>query len=202
MPASFDFYYDLVSPYSYLAATQIKGLCDRTGAHCRWRPFFLGGVMQATGNKPPLQVYIPPKQKWAIQDLADWADYYGVPFRFPAGAFPFNTLTVQRMLTAVGEADETRVGPFSLALYRALWAEGKTIESPEIFGEIAGSLGLDGAQLLARASDPVIKEKLKSVTDEAVRLGAFGAPTFVVGSRLYWGNDRLPIVEKALSKQG
>ncbi len=209
MSKTFDFYFDLVSPYSYLAATQMESFCKRTGATCVWKPFFLGGVMQATGNKPPLSVAVAPKSQWMTRDLADWADYYGVKIAFPTGSFPFNTLKLQRAIVAAGEAGaggeggeggQANIRGLTLALFERLWGRGGKFDDAALLADACPALGLDAAALLAATEKPEIKEKLKANTEAAVKAGAFGAPSFVYKGRMYWGNDRLCILEKALSK--
>src|SRR5262245_15112910 len=118
MAKMFDFYFDLVSPYSYLAATQIRGLCERTGAEARYKPVLLAAIMQGTGNPPPLSVAVPPKQRWLLRDVQDWAALYRVPMAFPK-TFPFNSLKLQRLLIAAEE--QGGLVALTHALYDALW---------------------------------------------------------------------------------
>src|SRR5262245_47658832 len=113
-----DFYFDIASPYSYLAATQLDALAARTGATVRWRPFLLGGVFKATGNHMPAS--IAAKARWMFDDLKRWAAHYGVPFQMTSH-FPLNTLRTQRALAAAALADPESVRPLALALYRAAW---------------------------------------------------------------------------------
>jgi len=200
MSKTFEFYFDIVSPYSYLAATQIAGLEKRTGAACNWKPFFLGGVMQATGNKPPLMNNVPPKVQWLMRDVQDWADYYGVKLGFPSGQFPFNSLKYERVLTAAAKEKPEAVPKLALELYERLWGRSGKPEDPAVITGACEAAGLDAAKLLAAAETPEIKDRLKAVTDEAIKAGAFGAPTFIYNGRLFWGNDRMCILEKALLK--
>lgn len=198
MEKSFDFYFDVVSPYAYLASTQMDALCGRTGAVCNWKPFFLGGVMQATSNKPPLMVAVPAKQQWMMRDVQDWADYYGVKIGFPRGQFPFNSLSYQRALVAAGAMDPANVRKLAQALYERLWGQGGDPADPSIMTEACKASGFDAAALLEAACRQEVKDRLKANTDEAVKLGAFGAPTFVYKDCFYWGNDRICLLEKAL----
>lgn len=198
MSKSFDFFFDVVSPYSYLASTQLEALCTRTGATVRFRPFFLGGLMQATGNSPPLTTTVVPKRGWLLQDVRDWADYYGVPFNFPPFAFPFSSLKAERFLTAVVDDEARRL--LALKLFDSVWVQGKAIDDPARLVELASSVGLDGAALLAASETEGTKNALKAATEELVKMGAFGAPTFVYAGRFYWGNDRLVLLEAALRR--
>ena len=195
MSKSVDFYFDLTSPYAYLASKKIDGMCESAGAKAVWKPFFLGGVMQATGNKPPAT--LPAKGKYLFQDVNEWAEFYGVPLKFPS-KFPLNSIKPMRACLAAEEQGKLR--EFASAMYDAYWGNGKIIDDPAVIGEIAGSVGLDVQKLFARIEEQEIKDKLKANTDTAVAAGAFGAPTMVVDGRMYWGNDRLPLLERYLKK--
>lgn len=182
MPRLIRFYYDIGSPYSYLAAHRIERLADRRGVEVTWRPFLLGGVFRAAGNTMPAAV--PARGRYMLTDLRRWAEREKVPFQF-SSSFPHNTLLAMRVLTAA-EADE--LIPLSMALFRATWADDLDVGDPSV---IADLLGERAQPLMAKASEVGTKNRLRATTDAAVAAGAFGAPTFVVGDALFWGNDRL-----------
>ncbi len=186
-----EFFWDVGSPYTYLASTRIEQVAQACNAQARWRPFLLGGVFRDTGNRPPLEV--PAKLNYMLDDLKTWAAHYKMPFTFPS-VFPINSLLPMR--AAVG-ADRLGQGKaFAAGLMRALWLEGKDPSLPETLGEVARSAGLDGDELARMAQDPEIKEALKKNTAEAVERGAFGAPTFFVGKKMFWGHDRMVLLEE------
>jgi 2-hydroxychromene-2-carboxylate isomerase len=188
-----DFYFDLSSPYSYLAATQLGPLAARHGATVAWKPMVLAAVFKAADNHMPAQS--PPKAKYMFDDLARWAAKYGVPFVMNA-RFPMNTIKPERLILA---AEPTgRAAELALALFRAMWVEDKDISSADVMRDIAGGLGVDADALLAATDSPAVKDKLRANTDAAIALGCFGAPTMVVGDAIFWGNDRLDFVEDAL----
>jgi 2-hydroxychromene-2-carboxylate isomerase len=189
--ATLEFFYDFVSPYSYLASTRVEAIAARTGATLRWRPFLLGGVFKATGNHAPIENPAKGKQMWL--DLDRWARRLGVPFRRPE-PFPFSSILALRTALAA-EAAGTLV-PYTHAVYRAAWADGRDLTSPEVLAAVASGAGLDGPALVAAA--PGYKEALVRQTQEAVERGAFGAPACFVGDQLFTGNDRLDFVEEAL----
>ena len=166
-------------------------MAARAGAAVRWRPFLLGGVFKATGNRAPLET--PAKGRHMLTDLARWSHRLGVSLRFP-GTFPFPTVLALRC--ALAAEGQGKLVPFSQAVFRAAWAEEQDIASPEVLAGLADDVGLDGAALVAAA--PGFKEALARQTAEAVERGAFGAPTFFVGEELFVGNDRLDFVEAAL----
>lgn len=188
-----DFFYDAVSPYAYLAATQIEALAQRHGAQLRWRPFFLGKVLEASANRPPLTV--PAKFRYMLDDLQLWARLYGVPLRKPDN-FPASTVSAQRIACAL---DGARLAAWAPASCRAYWGEGRDISQPEVLGAIAGELGWNPDEILALAQSAPAKEQLRLNTEEALSRGAFGAPAIFLGERMFWGNDRLVLLEACLA---
>lgn len=188
-----DFYFDVVSPYTWLASTQLDGIEARTGARFVWKPMFLGGLFAAIGNRAPAE--LRPRGAFMFKDLQRWAAHYDVPYAFPR-AFPIMTLMAQRAVVA---APEGQVPTAARALMRAYWADGKDISKPDVVAAALDAAGLDGAAQVAATNDPQIKARLKATTDEAQARGVFGAPSFIVDGELYWGNDRLFMVEAALA---
>lgn len=188
MPA-LEFFFDVVSPYSYLASARVDAVASAAEVDVRWRPFFLGGAMKATGNQPPAT--LPARGRYMLQDLQRWAAREGTPFRFPS-RFPVNTILAQRALVGL-EGDTLR--STAAALFHAYWAEDAAIDAPAV---VAGIVGEDAA---AAAATPVAKAALRAATDEAVARGAFGAPSFFVGDELFFGNDRLEWAVEAAAAQ-
>lgn len=187
-----EFYWDSASPYTYLAATQIEALAARHEATLVWKPFLVGKAFEATGNRAPAT--IPAKARYLSKDLAMWARHYEVAFKFPS-VFPVASLASLRI--ACGLPEDLH-GKWALAVMRAYWTENQDIGQPEVLGRIATSLGLDAQATLALAQESEVKEKLKANTEEAVARGVFGAPTFFVDGTMFWGNDRLPLIEALL----
>jgi 2-hydroxychromene-2-carboxylate isomerase len=191
-----EFFYDFASPYSYLAATQIEGVAKRCEAEVIWKPFGLGFLFKAVGNQMPAS--LPPKAAYMIKDLALWAEYYNVPYKWPS-IFPINSIAALRAVLAV--EDQAKLKKFSLAIYEAFWANNKDISQKEIIAEIADQTGLDGKAIIEATADQKVKDRLKDNTDEAVKRGAFGAPTIYAGDHMFWGNDRLEMLEYYLKKK-
>lgn len=193
MPKSVDFYFDYGSPTSYLAYSQMPGVARRTGAKVNYLPILLGGVFQATKNHSPVD--IPAKGRWMQQDLQFFAERYGVPLKWN-GHFPINTLALMR-----GAAYAQREGfllPYSDAIYKAFWADGLNMGDPKVVGEVLSKSDFDASRILEATQEESIKEALKSATAQAISRGVFGAPTFFVGERMLFGQDRLQFVEEAL----
>lgn len=184
MSCKIEFFFDVVSPYSYIAALQVSRSPLLKDAE--WHPFFLGGVFKATGNKPPLS--LPAKGQYMVKDLKRLFDYYGARYQFPS-VFPANSLTAMRALAGAPAAD---VQTLALGLFDAYWGQGRDISDAAVLAELLP------AGLLAAAADEVVKEKLKANTESAVSRGAFGAPSIFLDDELYFGEDRIFLVEHAL----
>lgn len=194
MGKKLEYFFDYVSPYSYLADSQVPALVARTGAELVYRPFFLGGVMQASGNAPPATV--AAKGKYMFADIARWLDRYGLELKFNPH---FPVMTVKPMRAALVALDQGVFPPFHAALFRAMWRDEKNVGDAAVLAEVLAGAGLDAEKILGRIGDDDIKERLKVNTAEAVERGAFGAPTFFVGEEMFFGNDRLDFVEAALA---
>jgi 2-hydroxychromene-2-carboxylate isomerase len=171
----------------------LPALLERTGAELVYRPFYLGGVMQASKNSPPINV--PNKGRYMFTEIQRWSSRYGVPAN-PNPHFPVNTLTAMR--AAVAALDEPRFADLHRALFRGVWVDGLNLADEPVLRAASIAAGFDGAALLARARDAAVKDTLRRNGEEAVERGAFGAPTFFVRDEMFWGNDRLDFVEAAL----
>lgn len=188
-----DFYFDFSSPFAYLGSEQIEAVAERAGAQLTWKPMFLGGVFKAVGTPMvPLFELSKQKQQYLAKDIQRWADWHEARFQWPS-RFPMNTIAALRLTLASGN-DPGLIH----AIFRAYWADDTDINDPSVLRGCLEFAGLD-ASLLERTADPVVKEELKTATSDAVEAGVFGAPTCVVGEQLFWGQDRLGFVERALS---
>ena len=195
MAKSVDFYFDVGSPAAYLAWTQMPRIAEATGATVNYKPFLLGGVFQSTGNKSPMEV--PAKGKYMLDDLQRYATRYGVQFAHNPH-FPINTLMLMRGATGLQLRDPAKLLPYGDAIYKAIWVEGKNMSDPATVGGVLHAAGFNPQELLALTADQEVKDKLKVDTAEAVARGVFGAPTFFIDGRMYWGQDRLDFVKEAL----
>ena len=192
MPA-LDFFYEFASTYSYIAAMRIAPLAQAAGVTVRWRPFLLGPIFKANGwDTSPFNLY-PAKGRYMVRDCERQCADLGIAFLLPE-PFPQNSLLTSRV--ALVGLDEGWGEDFSRAVYRTEFAEGRNIGEPAIIAEIIQALGHDGTAALTRAQSDDIKGKLRANTEDAQRLGIFGAPSFIAAGELFWGNDRL---EQALA---
>jgi 2-hydroxychromene-2-carboxylate isomerase len=190
----FELWYDFSSPFSYLAATQVEGLAARTGAELVWRPFLLGGLFKMIGGPDvPMMTWPDSKRQHALRDLARHADLYGVPFNWPS-RFPMGTVTALRMTLAA----EGKVAPLTHAIFRAYWGDDRDISDAAELARIAESVGLPASLVERAKGEQALKDVLRKSTEEAKERGFFGAPTFVVGDLVFWGQDRMSFVEQAL----
>ena len=187
-----EFFFDLGSPWSYLASTQLAGLAERTGASVVWRPFLLGGVFKSIGNRSPVYEEVESKRAYFYTDMRAWAAYYGVPFRIPS-QFPPNSLTAMRGVVAAQRLG--RLVPFARAGFTVYFAEDENISQLAVVERVAERAGLEANAFRSLVDDPEIKEALKVATAEAVDRGAFGAPTFFWRDQMFFGNDRLNLLE-------
>ena len=194
MQKTIEFFWDPASTYSYLAATRIEALAARQNAVVQWKPFLLGKVFEATGNKMP--ALVPAKGRYLFQDVALWARYYGVPFAMPK-VFPLNSVAPARACIAATQAGHGQA--LTHALLKAYWAEGMDIGKPEAVAAVAKGIGLDADALLAACQEAAVKDELRANTEAAIARGAFGAPTFYVDGQMFWGNDRMELMEAWLA---
>jgi 2-hydroxychromene-2-carboxylate isomerase len=188
-----EIYWDFSSPFAYLGSTQAEELAKRTGAELVWRPMLLGGLFKTIGQvEAPILTWSDAKRSYYLRDLARWAEHWSVPFNFPS-RFPMMSIKAMRCWLAL--PDDQR-DAFRAKTFRAYWAEDRDIADDATLSELIGDGGKD---VLAKTQDPAIKKALIDATDHAVKAGVFGAPTWVVdGKDLYWGQDRIVLVERQL----
>lgn len=183
-----DFWFEFGSTYSYPAALRIEPLARSRGIRIRWRAFLLGPIFSAQGwNDSPFNLY-PAKGRYMWRDLERICGKLAIPFTRPS-AFPRNGLLAARV--ACRFADAPWLPEFVRRVYRANFAEDRDIASPAVLEDCLLGAPDPPAALLAQAQAPVSKQQLREQTERAVALGIFGAPSFVAGGELFWGNDRL-----------
>jgi 2-hydroxychromene-2-carboxylate isomerase len=197
MPQPLDFYFDFSSPYGYFAAARIDDLAARHGRSVTWRPILLGAVFKLSGQQP--LTTIPMKGSYAQHDFARSARWFGLPFRMPP-KFPVSTIAPCRAYYWLQGRDPAMARTLAQALYRAYFAEGRDISSPEITANVAAKLGHDRNAVLQALDDAAVKERLKAEVDAAIERGVFGSPYIVVDGEPFWGADRLEQVERWLAR--
>ena len=190
---SLTFYFDYLSPYSYLAWTQLPALARAHGLTVEPVPVLLAALLGAHGHKGPAE--IPSKRLYVIKEVARRAHRLGVTLDMPP-AHPFNPLLGLRVSSIempLGQRCELVTG-----LFAEVWGGGRGIEEETVVADVATTLGYEGQRLVAEASNSDTKRRLRAQTEKALELGAFGVPTMVVDEELFWGLDSLPDVERFL----
>ena len=195
MSKTVEFYFDLGSPATYLAYTQLPKICEQTDSRLIYIPMLLGGVFKATGNASPAT--IPAKGLYMFQDLDRYAKRYGVPLKFNPH-FPINTLMLMRAVTGMQLRHPERFPAFIDCLFKALWVEGRSLDDPATVASVLTQNGFDPDEVLALTADEDVKAVLKDNTEKAVQRGVFGAPSMFIDNQLFFGQDRLDFVIEAL----
>lgn len=187
------FLFDYISPYAYLAWTQVHDLAARHGREVEPVPVLFAALLDAWGQRGPAE--IPPKRVYVFKDVLRHAYRLGVPL-VPPPAHPFNPLLALRASSLPMAPDARR--ELINRLFRETWGGGRGVTDPAVIAEVASRVGLDGAEVVRRANDPDAKERLRAQTAQAVADGVFGVPTLVVDGELFWGFDSWPHVETRL----
>jgi len=196
MSKSVEFYFDFGSPTSYLAYTQLPGICAAAGAELVYRPVLLGGVFQATGNVSPIAV--PAKGRYTLIDMQRFARRYGVPLKMNPH-FPINTLLLMRAATGVQLRQPERFEALLACVFKGMWVDALNLGDAAVLGPLLAEAGFEPQALLALAADQEVKDALKANTEAAIKRGMFGAPTMFVGDEMFFGQDRLDFVREALA---
>jgi 2-hydroxychromene-2-carboxylate isomerase len=199
--ATLEFFFDCSSPWTYLAFTRIQPIVARTGADIVWKPILVGGVFNAV-NKEVYERRANPDPRhaaYSTKDLQDWAKLLGLKIIMPPPVFPVKATAAMRCALAAQE--EGKVVPFSRFCFEAYWSRSLDISLPHVLIDVCGEADLDGEHILERANTEEIKTRLRDNTGEVIDRGGFGSPTmYVDGADMYFGNDRMELVEAALSR--
>jgi len=193
-----EFFYDYSSPWTYLAFTRIEELCRRHEAELVWRPILVGGIFN-TVNPSVYQSReqpVPAKARYLAKDLHDWARFQNVAITFPPTVFPVNS--VKALRGALVALEQGCISRYSARVFEAYFGEDRDISRDDVLRAIVGEVGLDPAAYFAAIAAPSYKDRLRANTEECVHRGGFGSPTFFIGDDMYFGNDRLVLVEAAL----
>jgi len=194
-----EFWFDFHSPWCYLASHRIGALARRHGLALSWRPVHLPRLLQALHGAPPPEMK-PAFKRWYEQDLADWAALLGLPLsRHPD--YPLRPARALRaaLQIAAQPATQEHIEAFVQRVTRGYWAEGANIEDYAVLAEWATEAGLDGARVIEESQDQATKDALAANLEAAIGAGVFGVPTVALGEKLYFGNDRLELLELHLN---
>jgi len=198
----FEFFYDCSSPWTYLAFTRVIPLTENLGVDITWRPILVGGVFNAVN-----QELYEKRANWSqnerqftyyLKDLNDWANFCGLRIIQPR-VFPVNSARAMR--GAIYAEEQGQLIAWSKAVFEAYWGDDRDISQPEVLAEIAGEIGLDADVLLAATENPTYKQALRDNTEDLINRGGYGSPTmYIAHDDMYFGNDRLPLVEARLQQ--
>ena len=199
--ATLEFFFDCSSPWTYLAFTRVQPVAARTGADIVWKPILVGGVFNAVNREVYERRAAPDPRKaaYSAKDLQDWARLAGLKIVMPPPVFPVKATLAMRCALAAQE--EGKVVEYARACFEAYWSDGKDISLPHVIEQVCAAADLDGPHILARGQQDDIKARLRANTEDVIARGGFGSPTmFVGGADMYFGNDRLELVEAALTR--
>jgi len=190
-----EFVYDFVSVPCYLAWTQLSAITEESGAEIQLSPVFCGGIFKATGNPGPL--VIPAKREWYAGDLMMWAAHYGVPLESNPHS-PVQSLPLMRGAIIAEERGELE--QYLKTMFEAVCVKALNMSDIKRVRETLNEASLDAATYFSQIERQDVKDRLRQSTDDAVVRGVFGVPTFFVGERMFFGQDRLEFVRKALGE--
>lgn len=193
MTQPIEFFYDFRSPYSYMAYTQLSGM----DVDIALRPMKVLKVMELVGNVPTT-LTCAAKGHYARVDLARWAQRYGVPLN-PSDMRANDGEALSRAVLAAKSG--TDAAEITLALYRAIWSEGKTLADRDDILAVIAAAGIDAGAIADRIDAPEAVAELDANTTEAAERGVFGSPTIFVGDAMFFGNDRLDFVREELARR-
>ena len=198
MSKTIDYYYSLLSPWTYLGGPRLDAIAADAGATVNFKPVDLGEVFPVSGGLP-LGKRAPQRRAYRMMELRRWRDHLAMPLilepkYFPATERPAALLVVAARQTGAG------AGTLSNAILRACWAEERDIADAGTLGAICAENGLDGEALQARAGDDEIAAAYAADTADAIERGVFGAPTYAYNDELFWGQDRLGFLERAVKR--
>lgn len=193
-----DYYVFLASPWAYLGSRRFAEIAKRHGASIRIIPMAAAEVFPVSGGLP-LAKRAPQRQAYRIVELKRWREFLGVPLNLQPSFFPMNEALAARLVIASREAGQDAVG-LAHAMMHAVWAEDRNIADPDVLEQIVTECGLDPAKLFAAAESDAVQAEYARGTQQAIEAYVFGAPSYVIDGEIFWGQDRLDFVDRALAK--
>ena len=186
MIKSFDFYFDFISPYSFLAHKEIRKIENKNSIKIKYKPILLGGLHNLHGIKAP--AFIPSKARFMIRDCKMVAEKRNIKFKFNS-YFPIKSLDLMRGVFIAEEDDYKKY--YIDCIFDSIWKDGLNMNDQNIIEKILKNMEINPKTFFLRLNSQNIKENLRKNTSEAFGKGIFGAPTFVVNNKIFWGQDRL-----------
>lgn len=194
------FLYDFGSPNAYLSHRVIPQIEARTGVQFSYVPVLLGGLFKLANNRSPVEAFagVPNKLAYERLEMQRFIARHGLSAYRHNPHFPVNTLQIMR--GAAAAALDGQLAAYNEAMFKAMWEQGLKMDDAQVIRTALDAAGLDGARMLERTQDAAVKALLLANTQKAYEDGAFGSPSFLVGDQLYFGKDRLPDVEQAITE--
>ncbi|HKF27775.1 MAG TPA: 2-hydroxychromene-2-carboxylate isomerase [Candidatus Binataceae bacterium] len=199
MGKNMEFFYDCSSPWTYLAFSKIEDVAHRHNANLLWKPFLVGGVFN-TVNPSVYESRANPvklKARYYSKDLQDWARFYGLKIGNPS-VFPVNS--VKAMRGAFVAEEHGKISPYSRRVFESYWGADRDISQDEVLRDIVREIGLDEKEYFTKIASADYKARLRTNTEQLIDRGGFGSPSIFVDDVMFFGNDRLPLVEWELDK--
>jgi 2-hydroxychromene-2-carboxylate isomerase len=199
MPKVIDYYFATISPFMYLGHERFAAIAAKHGATIAVKPINLGEVFPVSGGLP-LSKRAPQRQAYRLVELKRWSDQLDIPFNCQPRFFPVNGDLAASWILAAQEQGLDAAMALTGAIGRAIWAQERDVASESTLAGIAQELHLDAAVLARRAAAPETLARYKALTQEAIERKVFGAPTYIYRDELFWGQDRLDFLDRALAK--
>jgi 2-hydroxychromene-2-carboxylate isomerase len=202
-----EFFFDISSPWTYLAFHNIQPLATELKVPIQWRPILVGGIFNSVNPSVYAMRENPVPAKWAYmkKDLADWAREANLKITMPPKVFPVNSVKAMRGCIWLGQQTQPGASsamlPFAKAVFEAYWAREEDISQDAVLAEICESVGVNVKAFFDGIGQSAIKDQLKANTEEVIQRGGFGSPTMFVGDDMYFGNDRLSLLRSAVFKR-
>ena len=196
MVRTIDYYICLISPYTYLGDAHLRDIAEKHGAAINYTPVNLGGIFPETGGLP-LAKRAPARQAYRMQELRRWSAFRNIELNLTPKHFPTNEWPAAGVVIAAKQKD-LDCGPLVNAFLTAVWAKELDISDSDTIITLANDQGFNGKALLEQAEDPTIRQTWDANTAEALAAGVFGAPTYIFDGEIYWGQDRLDFLDRAL----
>jgi len=200
MTKTVDFYFDFASPNAYLSHQVVSGIEERTGAKFNYIPVLLGGIFKATNNKPPMEAFfgILNKNEYQSVEMQRFQKRHGID-KFKMNPH-FPVISLQIIRGAIGAQKDGYLDKYIDEVLKHMWEEPKKMDDPEVIKVAFTESGFDAERLMEQMQDPEVKAQLISNTEEAVKRGVFGIPTFFVGEEIFFGKDTLWQVEELVNE--
>jgi 2-hydroxychromene-2-carboxylate isomerase len=197
-PKTIDYYFSVISPWTYMGDERFLTLAKKYGYAVRHSPLLSPTLFPATGGLA-LKDRAAPRKAYRLMELERWSKHLGISINLQPKFFPVSEAPASKLILAALDLG-LDVAELTHALGRATWEQEQDISDPATLTAIATACGLDGAALLAKSADEAYDAKLHAQTQDAIARGVFGYPTYALGDELFWGQDRLDFLERALQK--